>query len=180
MQPVFRGETGVFPRLPALLWERTTRATLAAELYAERVCPGERRSAQLLVLLRALGPLVVFRVIEEYYRVNPAVPRDAAACAALLTELGGRTAARIAVKWDSSERIRGVLAELEAPDRAQLPDEVQRDLIAAVEVGELMGTASMLIGEQVLDAAAGLEFASAAAMPRDWLLATLTRLGRQG
>lgn len=180
MQPVFRGETGVFPRLPALLWERTTRATLASELYAERVCPEERRSAQLLVLLRALGPLVVFRVIEEHYRRNSAIPREAAACAALLNELGGRTAARIAVGWDSSERIRGVLAELEAPDRARLPDEVQRDLIAAVEVGELMGTASMLIGEQVLDAAAGLELAGPAAMPRDWLLATLTRLGRQG
>jgi len=179
-QPVFRGATGVFPRLPALLWERTTRATLAAALYAERVCPAERRSAQLLVLLRALGPLVVFRMIDEYYRLNPAAPRDAAACAAVLIELGGRAAAHIAVTWDSSARIRAVLAGMEARPHAPAPDEVQRDLIAAVEAGELLGTVSLLIGAQVLDAAAGLECAGAVAMPRDWVLATLTRLGRQG
>lgn len=180
MQPVFRGEPGAFARLPALLWERTTRATLAAEMYAQRVCPGERQSAQLLVLLRALGPLVVFRIVDEHYRTQPGVPRDAASCATLLAELGGRAAARIAAQWDSSARIRGVLAELDVHDHVHVPDEVQMDLAAAVEVGELLGTASMLIAEQVWDSAAGLQRAGEAGMPRDWLLATMTRLGRQG
>ncbi len=178
MQPVFRGESGAFGRLPALLWERTTRATLAAELYAQRVCPGERHSAQLLVLLRALGPLVVFRVIDEHYRAQPGLPRDAAACATLLAELGGRAAARIAAQWDSSARIRGVLAELDVHDRVHVPDEVQMDLAAAVEVGELLGTTSVLIAEQMWDGAAGLQLAGEAGMPRDWVLATMTRLGR--
>jgi hypothetical protein len=180
MQPVFRGESGAFARLPALLWERTTRATLAAELYAQRVCPGERHSAQLLVLLRALGPLVVFRVIDEHYRSHPGLPRDAAGCATLLAELGGRAVARIAAQWDSSARIRGVLVELDVHDHVHVPDEVQRDLAAAVQAGELLGTASMLIAEQVWDSAAGLQLAGEAGMPREWVLATMTRLGRQG
>jgi len=180
LQPVFRGESGAAARLPALLWERTARATLAAELYAQQVCPGERQSAQLLVLLRALGPLVVYRVMEEQHRSRPALRRDAPGGAALLAEYGGRTASRIAVQWDSSERIRSVLAEIDAHDRVHVPDEVQMDLAAAVEVGELLGTISVLVAEKVWDAAAGLQFAGESGMPRDWLLATLTRLGRQG
>jgi len=179
MQPVFRGESGPFGRLPALLWERTARATLAAELYAQQVCPAERQSAQLLVLLRALGPLVVFRAAEEQYRANPRLGRDPAACAALLAEAGGRTASRIAVQWDSSERIRDVLAELDAPRPGRIPDEVQRDLAAAVGVGELLGTASVLIAEQAWEPGAGMRLIEAAGMPRDWMLATMTRLGRQ-
>ena len=151
MQPVFRGESGAFARLPALLWERTTRARRWRRRCMRSVsAAGERQSAQLLVLLRALGPLVVFRIVDERYRTQPGVPRDAASCATLLAELGGRAVARIAAQWDSSTRIRGVLAELDVHDHVHVPDEVQMDLAAAVEVGELLGTASMLIAEQVL------------------------------
>jgi hypothetical protein len=122
---------------------------------------------------------VVFRIAEEQLRGQSAAERDAASCAALLEELGGRAAARIATHWDSSERICGVLAELDGPGGAPPADEVQRDLAVAVEAGELLGTASMLIGERVWDSAAGLRIASEAGMPRDWMLTTLTRLGRQ-
>jgi HD-like signal output (HDOD) protein len=179
MQPVFRGESGGFGRLPQLLWNRTTRATLAADLYARRVCPGERHGAQLLVLLRALGPLVVFRIIDEHYRAQPAAVRDAAASAALLVELGGCAAARIATQWDSSERICGVLAALHVSDRDQVLDEVQVQLADAVAAGELLGTISILISERAWDTAAGLKMAGEVGMPRDWMLATLTRLVRQ-
>jgi HD-like signal output (HDOD) protein len=178
MQPVFRGSTAGLARLPPLLWERTTRATLAAELYARRVCPGERQGAQLLVLLRALGPLVVFRGVEEQLRGRPADQADATACAALLQLLGGRAALRVAAHWDSSERICGVLATLDGQQGAQAADEVQRDLAVAVEVGELLGTTSVLIGERVWDSAAGLRVAAESGMPREWMLTTLTRLGR--
>jgi hypothetical protein len=164
--------------LQSLLWERTTRATLAAELYARRVCPGERQGAQLLVLLRALGPLVVFRGVEEQLRGRPADQADATACAALLQLLGGRAALRVAAHWDSSERICGVLATLDGQQGAQAADEVQRDLAVAVEVGELLGTTSVLIGERVWDSAAGLRVAAESGMPREWMLTTLTRLGR--
>ena len=179
MQPVFRSEPGVFGRLPQLLWERTTRATLAADLYARRECPAERQSAQLLVLLRALGPLVVFRIFDEHYREQPAAAHDAAGCATLLVELGGRTAARIATQWDSSERICAVLAELNVHDRDRELDEVQMQLAAAVAAGELLGTISVLISERAWSSAAGLELAGEVGMPREWMLATLTRLVRQ-
>ncbi len=178
MQPVFRGDNARLARLPLLLWERTTRATLAAELYARRVCPGERQAAQLLVLLRALGPLVVYRIVEEQLRTHPAGEDAAPACAALLAECGGRAATRVAALWDSSERICGVLAGLEGQGVSQLPDEVARDLAVAVQVGELLATTSLLIGERVWDSAAGLRIAAESGMPREWMLATLTRLGR--
>lgn len=178
MQPVFRGEAAGFARLPVLLWERTTRATLAAEQYARRVCPEERHGAQLLVLLRALGPLVVYRVLEEQLRGRAVDAGAALACAALLEEFGARAAARVAVRWESSERICRVLAELDEPGSVPLADEVLRDLAVTVEVGELLGSTSILIGERVWDSAAGLRIAAESGMPREWMIATLTRLGR--
>ena len=71
-----------------------------------------------------------------------------------------------------------MLAELDGQGGMPLSDEVQRDLAVAVEVGELLGTTSVLLGERVWDSAAGLRIAAESAMPRDWMLATLTRLGR--
>ncbi|MCC7462538.1 MAG: HDOD domain-containing protein [Gammaproteobacteria bacterium] len=180
MQPVFRAAGTRFARLPVLLWERTTRATLAAELYAQRVCPGERHGAQLLVLLRALGPLLVYRIVEEQLRARPAGAGEALACAALLEECGGHVAARVATRWDSSARICAVLAQLDSQRDSPPADEEQRDLAAAVEVGELLGSASLLIGERAWDSAAGLRIATESGMPRDWMLATLTRLARSG
>ena len=139
---------------------------------------GSARLPQLLVLLRALGPLVVYRIVEEQSRERPAGAGEALACATLLEECGGQAAARVAIRWDSSERICAVLAELDGQGGMPLSDEVQRDLAVAVEVGELLGTTSVLLGERVWDSAAGLRIAAESAMPRDWMLATLTRLGR--
>ncbi|MFO1401187.1 MAG: HDOD domain-containing protein [Steroidobacteraceae bacterium] len=178
MQPVFRGEAAAFARLPQLLWERTTRATLAADLYARRVCPEERHGAQLLVLLRALGPLVVYRVLEERLRGRGGEAAAAIACATLLEQFAGRAALQVATRWESSGRIRGVLAQLDGTGPAAPGDEVQRDLAVAVEVGELLGTISILIGERAWDSADGLRIAAESGMPRDWMIATLTRLGR--
>ena len=178
MQPVFRGEAGAFARLPQLLWERTTRAALAADLYAQRACPAERHSAQLLVLLRALGPLVVFRILDEHYRTQ-SVARDAACSATLLVEFGARTAARIATQWASSERICAVLADLDADDRHRTVDEVQMHMATAVAAGELLGTISVLMSERAWSSADGLAKAGETGMPREWMLATLTRLVRE-
>jgi HD-like signal output (HDOD) protein len=175
-QPVFRGESASFGRLPVLLWERTERAAAAAELYAQKVCPGERNTVQLLVLLRALGPLVVFRIIDEYYRRLPPDARDPACAAQVLGELGSRVTARVAAQWGSSPQICQTLAALDAFDAANVPDEVQRDLMTSVEVGELLGSVSVMIGERVWDSATGLLLASEAGMPQDWLAATMGRL----
>jgi hypothetical protein len=134
---------------------------------------------QLLVLLRALGPLVVFRITDEHYRAQPSAARDAGACATLLVELGGRTTARVATQWASSERICGVLADLNAGNCDRALDEVQKHLAAAVAAGELLGTISILISERAWSSAAGLELAGEVGMPREWMLATLTKLVRQ-
>jgi len=42
LQPVFRATRSNFPRFPRMLWERTERATRAAELYALKALPQDR------------------------------------------------------------------------------------------------------------------------------------------
>lgn len=175
-QPVFRAESPSLGRWPTLLWERTERAAVAAELYAQQACPRERHAAQLLVLLRALGPLVVFRIIEEGWRRAPPDACDSACAAAVIGELGSRVAARVARQWGSPLQTCEVLAALGAPAAGRLPDRAPRDLMACVEVGELLGTVSVMGRERVCDSDTGLALAGEAGLPRNWLAATLQRL----
>jgi len=176
-QPVFRAGSTSFGRLPALLWERTERAAAAAELYAQQTCPRERHAVQLVVLLRALGPLVVFRIIEEGNRRAPPDARDPSCAATVIGDLGSRVAARVARQWGSPPQTCEVLAALDAPAAGRIPDQARRDLMACVEVGELLGTVSVLVRERVCDSDAGLLHASEAGLPREWLAATWQRLG---
>ena len=54
-----------------MLWQRTERAARAAEMYALKVLPQERFEAQLLILLSALGPLVVYGATLDVYAQRP-------------------------------------------------------------------------------------------------------------
>ncbi len=141
MQPVFRATRTNFPRFPRLLWERTARAARAAELYAAATRPADRFEAQLLALLSALGPLVVYGVtLDEYEHRRPLHP-NAALCMALITSLGAVMSQRIARHWECSPRL-----------VAALERSAESELAIALQVGELLGTLSLLEAQNLISA----------------------------
>jgi hypothetical protein len=146
MRPVFRATEGNFPRFTALLWERTARASRAAELYAAKARREDRFEAQLLTLLNALGPLVVYRVtLDSYARESPLSP-SAELCAALVGLLGQKMSQQIARQWHSSERLVAAL-DPAIDDGEGATDQA---LMHAFYGGELLGTLSLLATENAL------------------------------
>jgi HD-like signal output (HDOD) protein len=139
MQPVFRATRTNFPRFPRLLWERTERAARAAELYAAGTRPADRFEAQLLTLLSALGPLVVYGVTLDEYEQRRGLRPDAAVCMTLITSLGAGMSQRIARHWESSPRL-----------VAALEGSAASDLAIALQVGELLGTLSLLEAQHLI------------------------------
>ena len=138
LQPVFRATRNNFPRFPRLLWERTERAVRAAELFALRTHPQDRFEAQLLILMSALGPLVVYGAVLGAYSARRLEPSPSL-CAELTAALGPQVAVHIARQWESSARL---IAAIE-----RSPDEV---LTTILQVGELLGTLSLLESQHVI------------------------------
>lgn len=133
VRPVFRASGKNFPRLPRLLWQRTERATRAAELYALKICPQDRFEAQLAVLLSALGPLVAHSAALDAYAQRPRLKPDASLLVELTRSVAPSMSVCIAQAWGLSQRI------LSALSRA-----ASGPLASAVTVGELLGTLSTL------------------------------------
>jgi HD-like signal output (HDOD) protein len=145
LQPVFRATRSNFPRFPRMLWERTERAARAAELYALKVLPEQRFEAQLLILLSALGPLVVYGATLDVYAQRPRLTPNPALFVALTTALGPQVSVRIAKHWETSPRL--VAAIERSPGEA---------LTLALSAGELLGTLSLLQTQSVITADEGL------------------------
>ncbi|MEP6546371.1 MAG: HDOD domain-containing protein [Gammaproteobacteria bacterium] len=139
LQPVFRATRTNFPRLPRLLWERTERAARAAELYCSKRHPQDRFEAQLLVLLSALGPLVVYSAALDGYSRAPRLTPNPALFVELIEALGAQMSQRIARDWQTSTRL------VTALDRSK-----QDGLATALQVGELLGTLSLLESQTVI------------------------------
>jgi HD-like signal output (HDOD) protein len=139
LRPVFRASRTNFPRLPRMLWDRTERAARAAELYAAHTQPQDRFEAQLLVLLSALGPLVVYSAALDGYSRAPRLTPNPALFAELIDTLGLQMSQRIARDWETSPRL------LAALDRSG-----EEDLASALHVGELLGTLSLLESQTVI------------------------------
>jgi HD-like signal output (HDOD) protein len=158
LQPVFRATDKNFPR-PTLLWERTERAARAAELYATKTRRQDRFEAQLVALLSALEPLVVYRAtVAEYFR-TPGLSPSAGLYVALIGTLGQRMSQRIAQQWESSPRLIAALgptADGTASDRG---------LAHALYCGELIGTLSLLESQQDISARERLRLAEDAGLP---------------
>ncbi len=154
LQPVFRATRTNFPRFPRLLWERTERAALAAELYAARCSPADRFEAQLVALMAALGPLAVYGATLDVYARTPQLTPDPALCMALIADLGPPMALRIAKQWEAAPR---ALAALRAA-----PEE---PLTAALHIGELLGTLSLLVTQGTIGVAEGLELTRRLGVP---------------
>ena len=156
LRPVFRATSKNFPRLPRMLWERTERAVRAADLYILATQPVDRFEAQLVVLLSALGPLVVYGAALDVYARNPHFSPSADLCVELISELAPQMSRHIARDWETSPRL---LTALE-----QSPAE---PLYVARQVGELFGTLSLLESQSVIGRDERLELLDAAGMPAE-------------
>lgn len=139
VRPVFRATGRNFPRLPRLLWERTERASRAAELHAVKNSPEDRFEAQMSVLLRALGPLVVHSAALDAYEKRPRLKADAAMLVELTQSVAGPLSASIAREWGSSPRIVSALGERDATA-----------LACSVMAGELLGTLATLVAHAAM------------------------------
>ena len=146
MRPIFRATGQNFPRFAPLLWERSARASAAAERVAMHFRHEDRFEAQLLALLSALGPLAVYRATLEQYARLPELRPSPSLCVRLLSALGPVMAQRIARDWNSSERL--VAALDPAAVEPALPED--RALRLALHGGELLGTLSVLLEENVV------------------------------
>jgi HD-like signal output (HDOD) protein len=139
LSPVFKATRGNFPRFPRLLWERTEGAVRAAESYALQSQSPDRFEAQLLVLLRALGPLAVYTTALEVYKRSPALAPNPALCAELVGSMGPAMSLRIARDWQMAERLLGVLE-----------GGTREPLAYALHLGEFLSTLALLEAHQVI------------------------------
>jgi hypothetical protein len=154
LQPAFRASAKNFPRLPRILWDRTERAARAAELFALQLSPADRFEAQLVVLLSALGPLVVYSALVDVYARNSKFPPNGSLGIELIGELATGLSLHIAGDWQSSTRL-----------VAALDDAPGEFLTAARHVGELFGTLSFLESQTVITREARLETLSESGLP---------------
>jgi HD-like signal output (HDOD) protein len=154
LRPVFRASRTNFPRLPRMLWDRTERAARAAELYAGKTHPQDRFEAQLVILLSALGPLVVYSAALDGYSRAPRLSPNPTLFVELIDTLGAQMSQRIAGDWQTSPRL---LAALEG-SRAET-------LATALHVGELLGTLSLLESQNVISADEALDVIKGAGLP---------------
>lgn len=154
LQPVFRATRSNFPRFPRMLWERTERAAQAAELYALKALPQDRFEAQLLILLSALGPLVVYGATLDVYSQRPRLTPNPMLFVSLTAALGPQVSLRIAQHWETSPRLAAAIER--APGEA---------LTMALCAGELLGTLSLLQTQNVITAGEGLATANDIGLP---------------
>jgi HD-like signal output (HDOD) protein len=174
LQPVFRATNKNFPRFPLLLWERTERAARAAELYAAKTRRQDRFEAQLVALLSALGPLVVYRATMAEYSRTPGLSPSAGLCVALIGTLGQQTSQRIARHWQSSPRL---IAALGPPSENAASD---RSLAHALYCGELIGTLSLLESQQDISPSERFRLAENAGLPDELTTSIWERLAGVG
>ena len=139
LQPVFRATRSNFPRFPRMLWDRTERAARAAEMYALKTHPEDRFEAQLVILLSALGPLMVYGAALDAYSRRPEIAPSPTLCVALTAALGPQVSLRIARQWETSPRL---IAALEKSS--------EESLTMALCAGELLGTLALLESQSVI------------------------------
>jgi len=156
LRPVFRATSKNFPRFPRALWSRTERAARAAELHALRWSPELRFESQMVVLVKAIGPLVVYSAVVDVYSRNPIFQPNPALCVALTSELAPQMAQRVATDWEMSPRL--VAALEKSSDDA---------LTQALNVGELLGTLSYLESQTVISREERADFIASATLTPD-------------
>jgi HD-like signal output (HDOD) protein len=167
--PVFRATRTNFPRFPRLLWERTERAARAAEMYAGHYNPADRFEAQMVALLSALGPLVVYGAALDLHARAPQVPPNPETFLALLHDLSAPMSQRLAKQWDAAPRIVAALSR----------DPAER-LTVALLAGELLASLSVLESQTVITSEELAQTASAAGIPDARVFEIAPRLAVKG
>jgi len=163
--PVFRATRTNFPRFPRLLWERTERAARAAEMYAGHYHPGDRFEAQMVALLSALGPLVVYGAALDLHARAPHVAPNPETFLALLRDLSVPMSQRLAKQWDAAPRTVAALSR----DPAE-------SLTVALQAGELLASLSVLESQTVITNEELAATASGAGIPDARLFEIAQRL----
>ncbi len=156
LRPVFRATRKNFPRLPRMLWERTERAARAAELFAMATTPQDRFEAQLVVLLGALGPLVVYSAALDVYARNAHFAPSGELCVELIGALAPEISTRIARDWQISPRL-----------CAALKNSPAETLTPIRHAGELLGTLSFLESHTIISSDERLDLMNAAGLSPD-------------
>ncbi len=169
LRPVFRASRSNFPRFPRMLWDRTERAARAAELYAAKVHPQDRFEAQLVVLLSALGPLVVYSAALDGYSRAPRLTPNPWLFIELIGSLGLKMSQRIARDWQSSPRL---VAALEKSSGETLGN--------ALHVGELLGALALLESQRVITGDERLATVNGAGLRADLVDGIWARLAGAG
>jgi HD-like signal output (HDOD) protein len=166
LRPVFRASRTNFPRLPRMLWERTERAARAAELFAAKMHPEDRFEAQLVVLMSALGPLVVYSAALDGYSRAPRLTPNPTLFVELVCSLGAQMSQRIARDWETSPRL-----------IAALQKGSSESLATAFHVGELLATVSLLESQAVISSDERLDIMKNAGMSDALIDGIWARLG---
>jgi HDOD domain len=145
MQPVFSSGSDAHTHFPAMLWERCTRASIAADMLARRWCPADRQTAQLLALMAALGPLVVYRVAQDQYRAAPGLQPAPVLFLSLIEAQANRMSRRVAGLWENSPRMLAALDDAFTVTETGSPtDSTVRPLGDSLLAGELLAGLSLL------------------------------------
>ena len=165
LQPVFRATRSNFPRFPRTLWERTERAARAAEMHAMNSHPKDRFEAQLVILLSALGPLVVYGAALDAYSHRPEIAPSSALLVSLTVALGPQMSLRIARHWEASPRL-----------IAAIEKDPEESLSLSLCTGELLGTLSLLETQNVISRNDSLAAATAAGLSEVIVTPILTQL----
>jgi HD-like signal output (HDOD) protein len=158
LRPVFRASRTNFPRLPRMLWDRTERAARAAELYAAKMQPQDRFEAQLVVLLSALGPLVVYSAALDGYSRAPRLTPNPTLFVDLIDVLAPQMSQRIARDWQTSPRLSAALEKSSSDS-----------LATALRFGELLGTLSLLESQTAISPDERLDILKSAALSGSWV-----------
>ena len=179
MQPIFRVDSGPFPRFAQTVWEHAWRSANAAVVHAAMVERADPFAAELLSLVWGLADVVLFRAVLERYAAAASGRRlrpDATVIAALIESRSAHVARRIGAGWELSE---GSLAAIEQPGGAAEP---VTPLGRSLRFGRIVGALALLrIGGVIDEATAAASFPSSSLGPaqleRMW--ARLTKGGQR-
>ncbi|HEV2270434.1 MAG TPA: HDOD domain-containing protein [Steroidobacteraceae bacterium] len=173
MQPIFRVDSGPFPRFAQTIWEHAWRSANAAVVHAAMVERADPFAAELLSLVWGLADVVLFRAVLERYAAAPGrkLQPDAAVIAALLDSRSAHVARRIGAGWELSE---GSLAALEQQAGAAEP---VTPLGRSLRFGRIVGALALLrIGGVIDEVTAAASFPSSSLgreqLERMWLRLT--------
>lgn len=177
MQPIFRVDSGPFPRFAQTVWEHAWRSANAAVVHAAMVEKADPFAAELLSLVWGLADVVLFRAVLERYAAAKSGGKlrpDARVIAALLESRSAEVARRIGAGWELSE------SSLAALEQQAGEAEPLSPLGRSLRFGRIVGALALLrVGGVIDEATAAASFPSSA-LGREQLERMWARLTKGG